>query len=319
MNTARTAPLALNFEGAPVPDWVQLTPPGPSIAGRDGRRWTLDAPAVALAFRDTLADGAAVPVDIEHATEVKAPRGEPAPAVGWLTEVEARGEALWARVDWTEEGRTALASRAYRFLSPAFLFDTAGQVLRLVSVGLTNRPNFRLPALNRSQKETAMDPEVLKALGLAPDASPAAAVVAINALRAAEQTALNRARNPDPAQFVPRADFELATNRVSALEAERAERAEAEITATVDAAVAAGKIAPVSRDYHLASCRAEGGLERFRALVATTPAFGTAQPKAETKTATPGKGQLNADELAVCRQMGMSPDDFAAARAAEQE
>ena len=50
-------PLAFNFEAAsPAPEWVQLTPPGPRIAGRDGRAWTLDAEAVALAFRETLAE-----------------------------------------------------------------------------------------------------------------------------------------------------------------------------------------------------------------------------------------------------------------------
>lgn len=309
-------PLALNFEAAnPVPDWVQLTPPGPRIAGRDGRAWTLDAEAVALAFRATLAEPGGVPLDIEHATEVRAPRGEPAPAVGWLAEVEARGGALWARVDWTDEGRTALASRAYRYLSPAFLFDPKdGRVLRLTSVGLTNRPNFRLPALNT---ETPMDPEVLAALGLAPDATPAQAVTAINALRTAEQTALNRAATPDPALFVPRADHQLALNRLTALETAAAAAREAEIGTAVDAAVAAGKIAPASRDYHLASCRAEGGLERFRALIAATPAFGDPAPK----PATPPDGQiaLNAEQARVAKLLGIDPKAYAATLAAESQ
>lgn len=309
-------PLALNFEAAsPAPEWVQLTPPGPRIAGRDGRAWTLDAEAVALAFRETLAEPGGVPFDIEHATETPVP-GQPAPAVGWLTEVEARGGALWARVDWTEAGVKALASRSYRFLSPAFLFDPEdGRVLRLTSVGLTNRPNFRLPALNHT--ETPMDPAVLTALGLAPDATAAQAVTAINALRTAEQTALNRATTPDPALFVPRADYDLATNRLTALETAAAAAREAEITAAIDGATAAGKIAPASRDYHLASCRAEGGLDRFRAMIAASPviAGGTA-PKAQPAT---GKAGLSDEELAVCRHLGMTPDAFAAAKAAEQE
>ena len=92
---------------------------------------------------------------------------------------------------------------------------------------------------------------------------------------------------------------------------------EAEITAAIDGATAAGKIAPASRDYHLASCRAEGGLDRFRAMIAASPviAGGTA-PKAQ---ATPGKAGLSDEELAVCRHLGMTPDAFAAAKAAEQE
>lgn len=315
-------PLALNSEGASdVPEWVQLTPRGPVLPGIDGRSWVLSDPAAVIAACRAARGGSIeIPVDFEHASHVKGAAGERADAIGWVRDLEARDGALWGRVEWLATGREAVAGRAYRFLSPGFSFRPGTrEVSRLLSVGLTNVPNFSMPALNRSNEETAMDPEVLKALGLAPDASATAAVVAISALKAAEQTALNRAQAPDPDKFVPKADFELATNRVNTLEAEKAARTEAEIAATVDAAVAAGKIAPVSKDYHLASCRAEGGLERFRAMVEATPAFGIAQPKADPKGATPGKGQLNADELAVCRQMGMSPEDFAAARAAEQE
>jgi phage I-like protein len=117
---------------------------------------------------------------------------------------------------------------------------------------------------------------------------------------------------------VPRADYDLATNRVTALEAEAQTRREAEITAAVDAAIEAGKVAPVSRDYHLATCRADGGLERFRAMVDASPVIA-----AKSTTTTPpnptAKDGLSQDELAVCRQMGMSPADFAAAKAAQQE
>lgn len=248
----------------------------------------------------------------------KGAKGERADAVGWIRDLDVRDGAIWGRVEWTETGREAVASRAYRFLSPTFNFDRlTGAMRRIVSAGLTNVPNFTMPAMNRSQEEIPMDPEVLKALGLPPDAGPAAAVSAINALKSAEATALNRAQNPDPEQFVPRADYELVTNRVSALEAEAMTRTEAEIAAAVDAAVAAGKVAPVSKDYHLASCRAEGGLARFQALVEVSPPIaGGSKPKADRA---PGKAALTADELAVCRQMGMSPEDFAAARAAEQE
>ena len=85
------------------------------------------------------------------------------------------------------------------------------------------------------------------------------------------ETALNRASSPDPEKFVPRADYELATNRVSELETQVKAAQDAEIEAEVDAAVEAGKIAPASRDYHLATCRAEGGLDRFRSFIGQAP------------------------------------------------
>lgn len=320
-----TLPLALNSEGgadapAAAPDWVQLTPPGPALPGIDGRSWSMPAPeTVIAACRAARAGSIEIPVDFEHASHVKGERGERADAIGWVRDLEVRAGALWGRVEWLATGREAVTSRAYRFLSPGFHFRPGTrEVSRLVSVGLTNVPNFSLPALNRSQQETTtVDPDVLKALGLAPDAGPAAALAAITALKSAEQTALNRAASPDPDKFVPRADYELATNRVTALEAEAKTRAEAEINAAVDAAVEAGKVAPSSKEFHLAACRAEGGLERFRAMIEAAPVIaGAGAPKADPK---PQKGALGPDELAVCRQMGMTPEDFAAARAAEQE
>ncbi|MFO0521677.1 MAG: phage protease, partial [bacterium] len=88
-----------------MPDWVQLTPPGPAIVGRDGRAWTLSDPAaVAAAF-----DPAKEPqIDLEHSSQIAAPLGMPAPAVGWIKELNVRDGALWGRVEWTAEGEATV-------------------------------------------------------------------------------------------------------------------------------------------------------------------------------------------------------------------
>lgn len=314
-------PLALCSEEGAVPDWVQLTPQGPHLPSRDGRSWSLPDPdAVVRAYADRAAAGMEAPVDFEHATHVKGDKGERADAIGWVKELANRDGALWGRIDWTETGRAAIASRGYRYLSPGFFFTGAQRVVsRLASVGLTNLPNFDLPALNRETPESEHDPmdaAVLEALGLNPTATAAEAVLAINGLKSAEQLALNRAATPDPEKFVPKADHQLALNRISAFETADKARAEKEAEGAVDAAIAAGKVAPASRDYHLATCRAEGGLERFRAFVETQPVI-AAPSNLDRKDPAALPGKLNADELAVCRQLGMSPEDFAAARAAE--
>jgi phage I-like protein len=78
---------ASGAEGAAAPDWVTLLPAGPDIAGRSGRRFQLPreaAEAVVAAFRT---NGADLPVDLEHSTEIKGPKGEAAPAVGWIKEL----------------------------------------------------------------------------------------------------------------------------------------------------------------------------------------------------------------------------------------
>lgn len=312
--------LALNVETGAAPDWVHLVPAGPEIAGRDRRAWRMTNPAAVVAAFDPAKEPQ---VDIEHSSQLLAPSGHPAPAVGWIKQLEARVDGIWGRVEWTAEGATAVNSRAYRYLSPVFAFDPATrEVLRIVSVGLTNSPNLELAALNAAEpenKETAtVDPVILEALGLKPTADTAAAVLAINALKIEHQAALNAAQQPDPAQFVPAADHQLALNRIAAFEADAKTRAEAAIETAVSAAIAAGKIAPSSKDFHVAACRAEGGLERFNAFVGAAPVI-AAPSGLDTKKPDGEAVALNAEELAVCRVMGISNEDFIAAKAAQKK
>lgn len=307
--------LALNFsEGETAPDWVELLPAGPSIEGRDGRRWTVTDPASLI--RSFNLRGSDLPIDFEHATQLKGAKGEAAPAVGWINGLETRaGGSVWGRVAWNAEGAAAVTSRAYRYLSPVFRFDPkTGGIIGLVSAGLTNQPNLHLVALNAEEPEeepSDMDKAVLEALGLKADATAADAVVAINRMQQDRETALNAAQHPDPTLFVPKADYQLALNRITDFETADKARADAEITQAVDDAVAAGKIAPASKDYHLASCRAEGGLDRFRTMIAAAPQI-TAPAAPQKKPDTDGApSKLSAEELAVCHQLGMDPATFA--------
>jgi len=310
-NTQLTA-IALNFEGNSAPDWIQLTPQGPSIEGRDGRRWSLNDPEqIVAAFRE---NGAKLPIDLEHATQLKGAKGEPAPAVGWIDEIEARNGAIWGKVDWLEEGRNAVSTRAYRYISPVFKFAKAsGAIARMVSAGLTNTPNLQLAALNSEDAEEEredMDKAVLEALGLNSDASAADAVVAIGKLKEAEQTALNSA---DRELFIPKADHELALNRIAEFEAGEKTREDEAMNAAVDAAIEAGKVAPSSREFHLATCRANG-VDAFTKMIGTLPVIAG---KSGLDQKDPGAGTataLNAEEIAAADALGMSHEDFAAAK-----
>jgi phage I-like protein len=272
---------------------------------------------VVAAFKS---NGADLPVDFEHATQVKGAVGEPAPAIGWIKELEARGGAIWGRVEWNEIGQQAIASKGYRYVSPVFTFKkAAGDILKMVSAGLTNQPNLQLAALNSEgdQEETAMNKAILEALGLPEDASETDALTAINKIKADEATARNRADAPDSTKFVPRADYDLAQNKLRSFEDADKTRQEEAINAAVDTAVEAGKVAPASRDYHIAACRDEGGLERFQKMVAASPEIAgktgldAGDPKAKNKTA------LSDEEVAACRALGMTAEDFVAAKADE--
>lgn len=310
--------IALNAQEGTAPDWVQLTPAGPDLRGTDGRIWKLTDPDAVVAA--TRAVQAKLPLDLEHATEIKGAKGEPAEAIGWIEDLDVRDGAIWGKVDWLDEGRAIMARRSYGFVSPVFDFSKSTRaVAKLRSAALTNQPNFNMPALNRAgaPEGDPMDKDVLTALELDDGATSAQAVAAITALKADKATALNRAETPDPEKFVPRADYDRARNRANELEEAEKKRADAEIVAEVDAAVEAGKIAPSSKDYHVAACRAEGGIEKFRTFIGGAPSI-TEPSGLDGKAPPASTSKMSDEERAVCRQMGVSEDDFLAQKAADE-
>ena len=143
---AMLRPTEINPIENQVPEWVELIPSG-AVIGRDGRRWMNSGPlGIIQAFIARCLD---LPVDIEHSTELKAPKGEAAPAVGWVRELKEIAGAIWGRIEWNEAGRQIVATKQYRYLSPVIRYGrTNGDILALTSVGLTNMPNLHLPALN---------------------------------------------------------------------------------------------------------------------------------------------------------------------------
>lgn len=306
---------ALNAE-AGAPEWVQLTPPGPVITGRDGRTWTINTEAVLANFADR---GGEFVIDVEHATSRKAPLGEPALAAGWIKELAVRDGAIWGRAAWNDEARAWIEARQYRFLSPHVVFRTDTRQIDLIkNVGLTNTPNFQMAALNSEgikQETQSMDKAILEALGLNAEATTADAVQAITTLKTEKASALNSAAHPDPDKFVPIATHKTATARIEELEAAQAKSAEDAINAELDAAIEAGKIAPADREFYAAACNSEGGLDRFRASMETrSPIVGAADPKKPS-----GKSAaLNAEEASAVEAMGMSVADYTALKASEE-
>lgn len=137
-------------EGA-VPECIELIPAPAAngrIEGQDGRWWSNpDADAVIAATRLPL------PLDVNHATELKAPQGEWAPAVGWIEALQARGGAIWGKAAWNPARHYAVAQREYRSISPVFLYakDGGHRILRLMNAALTNRPNLNLTALKQDE------------------------------------------------------------------------------------------------------------------------------------------------------------------------
>lgn len=301
-----------------APDWVELIPAGPSVTGRDGRVWLFDSGAQQLVLSSFTSRGIDVPIDWEHATQHRAPKGESAPASGWIKQLEIRDGALWGNVAWNAEGSAQVANRQYRFLSPVFDYiESTGQIVRLVSAGLTNKPNFTLTALNQENPPTEftdvkISAALLALLGLPETATEEQAITAATELSRTAQ-ALN-AEGSDVKRFMPRADYDNVLARATNAEQALADHRAAEHTKAVDveiqAALTAGKITPATADYHRASCSEQAGLERFREFVKAAPAVGEPSNLGERKPENVATA-LNAEQQAVCAQLGLDPVEFA--------
>ncbi len=306
-------------EDRSAPEWVELIPAGPNVIGRDGRAWVNDRPDdIVSAFTVDL------PIDYEHASEE--PAGQPAPAAGWVKEVQNRGGAVWGRVEWVEAAANMIAAREYRFLSPTFFFSrTSTRIARLRSAALTHHPNLDLKALNRSQSETgspAMNNEQRKALckklGLADEASDTAILGAVEDLQADVAKAENAAQTPDLDKFVPRADHDKVVADLEAANNSLTERDSADVEALVDQAIADEKITPSNRDFYVASCKAEGGVERFKAFVAAAPKLAVAANSGlDTKDPDEAVAALSADDKLIADQLGLDHGEFSKSLKAE--
>ena len=311
--------VALNFElatdGTVPPSELMLIPPGLRVEGRDGRAWNNSDPSGIIRFFKER--GLKIPIDIEHATELKAPRGEAAPAMAWGLNLEARADgSIWAKTEWTPKGAELVINKEYSYYSPAIIFNKATmEIIGIKSVGLTNTPNFTIPALNREHHmEDKMNlADLLAKLGLPATATFLDALNRITQIQTDHATALNRADNPPLDKFVPRGDYDTALNRATNAETELKKITDAQqetaINHEIDQALKDGKITPATKDYHVAQCRQEGGLERFRAFAAAAPVVADASGL-DDKDPDEQKLALNAAEMKVCELTGVSVEDY---------
>lgn len=316
--TREILPLALNFEAQSntLPERIDLLPAGKRITGRDGRAWNNPNPGAVV--ERVNGGGIDLVLDFEHASELKAPKGEPAPAAAWLHDlrVEQDGPITAGIRAWTPAGEAAVLNREYRYLSPAVHYHPRTmEIVGIGSAGLTNKPNLPLAALNHEQQEEhTMLKKILAKLGLPEDVTEETALNAVGKLQTDLQTALNSAQTPPLDKFVPKADYELALNRAATAEARIAQgekdKLEGEIETAINQALLDGKIAPASKEFYTAVCRIEGGVEQFKKFLATAP-FLVADSGLDGKKPEGERTALNADQTAIMNMFGNTAEDLA--------
>lgn len=226
---------------------VQLFPAGRfSAADGTSRSWYIDA---ALAQR--LIDAARNQTndyvfDYEHQTLNALKNGQPAPAAGWFKTLEwVEGVGLFAvDVRWTDRARAMIEAKEYRYVSPMFRHDKAGNVVRLLNAAITNLPALDgmaelVAASFISREDNTMDEELLAVLcalfGLAAGATeeelkakvaglsesvlkPAACSTLSDLLsKKDEEIASLSATLPDPAKYVPVSAMKSMQDQLAAL------------------------------------------------------------------------------------------------------
>ena len=132
--------------GAAVPEWVQLLPAG-EFFGIDGRGpYRVRNPKAVI---EASMVAGKLPVDENHSTQRAPALGQPAPARGWVVELDARADGVWGKIDWNDVGHAMMTRKEYRGISPVFAHEKDGTVTRLISAALTNSPNLKqLASLN---------------------------------------------------------------------------------------------------------------------------------------------------------------------------
>jgi len=312
------AATALNFELTPadeLPERIVLVPAGQIVIGRDGRQWRNPDPQRIV---DTMkARNVDVVFDFEHASELKAPQGDKAPAAAWLDDFAVEDGQVTARIKlWTPDGETAVRSKEYRYYSPVIIYHRSTfEISRISSVGLTNKPNLELAALNSEQHltEEDMNKNILAKLGLDETATEQQVLTAIATLQSDLASARNAEQTPSLAKFVPRSDYDQMEQRAMNAEQLIADNQKAQLKEArdeaINAALEAGKIAPASKDYYVAMCHDQSGLDQFNEFVKTAPQI--AAPSNLDRQKPDGEGKsLNAEEQEICGNLGISTEDY---------
>ena len=307
---------------AAAPEWIELLPAG-VFYGRDGRGpFRLDDPAAVIASTTALQMNAGLPIDYDHATDFGAPEGRPAPAAGWIRELEVRGGAVWGRVEWTARAASSIVAREYRYVSPVFQFDPKdGVVTRLLRAGLTNNPNLHLTAIAASHtaaanNETKDEHMEFPSSGIARAAEPRGRRYA---LRTSSQKCASCAR-PAMRRRHSRLARMHTTPRITSRSRSSSGHSPSSTRSRRIARASARRIRWKRRFARAKSCRRSAN-GQSRTAPPTRAASRRSRPSSRRSSARTWAlsgeppadrraGSLNAAELAICAQLGLKHSEF---------
>ena len=305
-----SATMALQSTAGKGGTCVHLVPSG-TFTGRDGRGPYVLANAQAVLQESQRYMGKhKMPIDYDHQIDNAEKNGQLAPAAGWITSLEARKDGIWGEVEWTAKAEALIAGGEYRYLSPVFTHAKDGTIYRVLRAALTNNPNLsELKALFSANTDSTNMEQFLAALrqllNLPGDADNAAILEALGNV----STGNKSPGNPDPAKFVPIADFEKVVSELNSLKQGVSKQAAQE---HVETQVRSANMPPYLRDWGVALCSVNK--PAFDAFIHRTKGmFNQLAAHSSASALPPGHRQANTlsdQERDVCRRMGITAEEF---------
>lgn len=316
---ALTFEIILNADGG-VPVDIRIMPSG-QFKANDGRPH--EVPSRAWLLNQLLADTVIAKIkaktddtliDYNHGSFDDEAEPERAIAAGWFHNADYRADGLYALgVKWTPRAEQFIKNKEYRYLSPLFYYNTeTGEVLELESVALTNTPALDglddlIAALSKkhTQENTMPDPKDIAALTVEVETEKA---------RVASLTVERDELKTNVAALTTECD-ELKT-KVAALEAEKVANAvateKAQCAELLTAALTSGKVVPAQKAY----LKKQGTMADLKEAIDACGGSGLAEAllsKQHSDKSSANHG-LTDVELAMCKKMGVSPEDYAKAK-----
>lgn len=255
-------------------------------------------------------------IDYEHQSLRAAENGKPVIAAGWFKTMEYRETGLWAtNISWTEQAKSYIQAKEYRYISAVFAYDTAtGEVYDVLSITLTNTP-----ALDGLQSLAALTKKINQEdLNQGVNTMSEKDVTALTAELSDSQTKVI-ALTQDLAAVTTKvtsltADLAAANEKLAAADKEKAEAAlTAEKKAHADllqTALSDGRVAPAQKAW----------AEKLP-LAALTEYLDASAPLVDGKKQSTGSDQpehgLSETELAMCSSMRVKPEDYVKIKTAD--
>ncbi|HDL4195642.1 TPA: phage protease [Mannheimia haemolytica] len=333
-------PIALSFKlNQEANGRIQLFPFGWFEAqdGRGGRWYVGDENGYALAddINNTAID---LMIDYEHQTLYIAENGKGNPAAGWITKAEyISGEGLFADVKWTPQATQEIKDGVYRYLSPLFLTDGSGMVIKVLNAALTNRPalhNLQEVVAMSSQFAKFLTPEeenpkmkelLIKLFALSANATDEQITEKLTALEKAkgdspvalsdvytelakeksQVVALSaKVNHPDPAKFVALSDLQAAQTELNGLKQQINDK---ERDALIQTALSDGRLLPAQKAWAEKLGKQDlVALSDFLKTVTPNPALASTQSGGEDPNKGTEKVALSAAEIAAAKSLGLS-------------